>query len=291
MQFRPSQTSLFNALALRFARTAVVSALLSASGCSGQLSDDGVSVDNTDDSQAEGGAGGADGQSDQGGQGGSPAKSDAGAQPAAAGKGGDGQHDAAADKKDAPTDATGPDVRVLPAGLKPAIVAAGYGAFRAMSFDGGKTWKNRVVVNPNGGDDGNLIRAINYVEGMWVAAGWKIFLSEDGITWTEVNDQVVPGGWYDCVTSKDGRIIVKTIRSDYGGQNGGATYSDDRGKTWKEAKFATQCFNPPKPFVGEGFWLRSDGGILRSTNGSTWQKVLQDCCGVEAFANGMAVEK
>lgn len=63
------------------------------------------------------------------------------------------------------------------------------------------------------------------------------------------------------------------------------------GRTWKEAKFATQCFTPPKPFVGDGFWLRSDGGIQRSTNGSTWQKVFQDCCSVEAFANGMAVEK
>lgn len=176
--------------------------------------------------------------------------------------------------------------------LKPAIVAAGYGAIRVMSFDGGKTWKNRVVLNPNGGDDNNLIRAINYVEGVWVAAGWKIFLSQDGANWTEVSDRTVPGGWYDCVTAKDGRIIVKVIRSDRGGQNGEAIYSDDRGKTWNKATFATQCSAQPQPFAVDGATLRGQwkGLIQRSAAGGNWQTVFNDCCAISGFAKGMAVE-
>ncbi len=199
----------------------------------------------------------------------------------------------AASDEDATT-ASKPDAIPRPRNpdLKPAIIAAGYGALRLVSFDGGLTWKHRAVNNPNGGDDTNLIRAIAYADGLWVAVGWKIFLSEDGIKWTEIPDQTVPGGWYDCATFQDGMHIVKTIRADRGGQNGPAIFSKDRGKTWQEAKFATRCTPPSQPLPNETAQLRSawKGKIERSSNGNNWQTVYTDCCSVSMFAKGFAAE-
>jgi hypothetical protein len=172
-------------------------------------------------------------------------------------------------------------------------MAAGYGALRLVSFDGGKTWKNRVVNDPNGGDDTNLIRAVAWVGDRWVAAGWKIFVSLDGVSWQEIDDRTVPGGWYDCVTHVGPRIIVKTIRADRGGQNGGAIESSDGGKTWKVASGPTTCHPPKQPFDGAGgATLRSEwkGKILRSLGGRS-DLVHQDCCSASMFAEGFAVER
>jgi hypothetical protein len=180
------------------------------------------------------------------------------------------------------------------ANLKPAIMAAGYGGIRVVSFDDGKTWRNRKVEDPNGGDDGNLIRAINYVNGVWIGAGWKIFRSEDGLSWTQISESTVPGGWYDCVTYDEAKQIwiVKVVRADAGGQNGGAVISKDAGKTWVNSKEPTRCDRQPVPYNTGTAQLRSawKGKIERSSGGGFTQ-VLQDCCSVEMFARGMAVDE
>lgn len=280
MQFRPS---------LGFWRLAKATALCLVIACQGAMPNDGEGEawDDDESDQAMGG----DGNGEFGGSGPQPIEADA-----------DGGVVDEPDNTDADAMATSnedaspstPDAVPQPSdpNLKPAIIAAGYGALRLVSFDGGRTWKNRVVNNPNGGDDNNLIRAITYADGLWVAVGWKIFLSEDGVKWTEIPDSTVPGGWYDCATFQDGMHIVKTIRADRGGQNGPAIFSKDRGKTWQEAKFTTRCTPPSQPLPDETASLRSawKGKIERATSGSNWQTVHTDCCSVSMFAKGFAAE-
>jgi hypothetical protein len=82
-------------------------------------------------------------------------------------------------------DAT-PAPPIAPAGPAHAVVAVGYGGVRALSLDDGATWTVTAETAPNGGDDMNLLRAVAYGAGLWVAGGWnKFFTSPDGRTWTE----------------------------------------------------------------------------------------------------------
>ena len=72
-----------------------------------------------------------------------------------------------------------------PPGYVPALIGVGYGGIRIVSRDGGKTWGERTYDNPNGDDDGDLLRAVAYGNGLWIATGWKMVTSTDGITWTD----------------------------------------------------------------------------------------------------------
>ena len=66
-----------------------------------------------------------------------------------------------------------------------ALVGVGYGGIRIVSRDGGKTWGDRAYETTNGGDDDVLLRAVAYGKGIWVATGWKLWTSTDGIHWTD----------------------------------------------------------------------------------------------------------
>jgi hypothetical protein len=67
----------------------------------------------------------------------------------------------------------------------PAIVAVGYGGIRVVSRDGGATWGDRAYFTRDGGDDEQLLRAVTYGKGMWIAGGWKLVTSNDGVHWTD----------------------------------------------------------------------------------------------------------
>lgn len=272
-------------------------------GCTGQVEGSISRQDDGDDRPEQGGAvaghsgsgggagaravgGGSGGQTSAppvAGAGGSLSPSDAGVRQAGAGGGseaggqGGSRRDAGGVSVDPPP--TAADAAAPPQGLRPAIIAAGYGAIRLVSFDEGKTWVNRVVNDERGGDDDNLIRAINYVDGRWVAVGWKIFLSEDGKKWREKSVSAVPGSWYDCVTFSGGKIVVKMIRS---GQGGAAVESSDHGETWKTATGPTTCTRPNVPGVA-GEWQ----GKIRFNGQLVWDE--ESCCNIESFARGMAV--
>lgn len=187
---------------------------------------------------------------------------------------------------DSAADAGGEDAKDA-GNLVPAIMGAGYGGIRTISFDDGLTWKTLAIANRRNADDENLIRGVGYVGGVWIAVGWKVFRSVDGRQWTEAD---LPGGWYDCVSESNGKIIVKTIRSDYGGQNGDTLSSSDQGRTWQEVRANKPvCNYTPKPFPAGNALVRGRGGIERSTDqGKTWKKVFEDCCWVETFAAGRA---
>jgi hypothetical protein len=72
-----------------------------------------------------------------------------------------------------------------PAGYVPGLIGVGYGGIRIVSRDGGKTWGDRAYAKTNGGDDGDLLRAVTYGNGLWLATGWKLFTSTDGVNWTD----------------------------------------------------------------------------------------------------------
>jgi hypothetical protein len=72
-----------------------------------------------------------------------------------------------------------------PPGYVPALIGVGYGGIRIVSRDGGKTWGDRAYETTNGGDDDVLLRAIVYGKGLWVATGWKLWTSTDGVKWVD----------------------------------------------------------------------------------------------------------
>jgi hypothetical protein len=73
----------------------------------------------------------------------------------------------------------------IPAGYVKAIIGVGYGGIRIVSRDGGLTWGDRVSAAPSGGDDDDLLRAVVYGKGRWIATGWKLMTSDDGLEWED----------------------------------------------------------------------------------------------------------
>ena len=72
-----------------------------------------------------------------------------------------------------------------PTGYIQAIVGVGYGGIRVVSRDTGKTWADRASFAADGVDDTNLLRAVVYGKGLWIATGWKLVTSTDGVTWVD----------------------------------------------------------------------------------------------------------
>jgi hypothetical protein len=65
------------------------------------------------------------------------------------------------------------------------IVGVGYGGLRIVSRDQGRTWGSRAAFAADGVDDENLLRAVVYGKGLWIATGWKLVTSNDGVHWTD----------------------------------------------------------------------------------------------------------
>jgi hypothetical protein len=70
-------------------------------------------------------------------------------------------------------------------GLVQGIIGVGYGGLRIVSRDQGRTWGSRAAFAANGVDDENLLRAVVYGKGLWIATGWKLVTSTDGVHWTD----------------------------------------------------------------------------------------------------------
>lgn len=59
----------------------------------------------------------------------------------------------------------------------------GYGGLRVVSRDAGNSWSDTQSLASNGADDEDLLRAVAYGSGLWLAMGWKFLTSQDGVTW------------------------------------------------------------------------------------------------------------
>ena len=161
---------------------------------------------------------------------------------------------------DAPPGADGP------VGSKPVFVMVGYGGRRIRSTDLGLTWTDDQRLIPMGGDDQYLLRGVGYGNGLFVATGFKILTSPDGVTWTErANPQqqwlappiwgngrfVAAGGYGYTATSIDG------ITWRMGGNHG---IEAARTLVFKDGTFTAA--------TDQGFWWTSaDGESWTKTSG------------------------
>lgn len=163
-------------------------------------------------------------------------------------------------------------------GGKRAVVAVGYGGVRALSIDDGKTWTKTGEDQPNGGDDGNLLRSIAYGNGVWVAGGWnKWWTSSDGKAWTlrthnfGIMQGMAFGGGFFLASEMNGAIYKST--------DGMAWERVGRANTGKHTELA----------YGNGTfaaWGADNSVVETSTDGVTWQRVSLGSaayCGGDAF--------
>ena len=81
-----------------------------------------------------------------------------------------------------------------PPGQVRGLVGVGYGGLRITSRDGGKSWTSSVAEANGGLDDYDLLRAVAYANGKWLATGWSATTSTDGVSWTPLRRINQPGG-------------------------------------------------------------------------------------------------
>jgi hypothetical protein len=91
--------------------------------------------------------------------------------------------------RDASVPNTRPDASTPTPSGTPVFVAVGYAGRHLRSTDLGVTWTDEEYLDPQkaGGDDQFLLRAVTFAKGKFVAAGWRILVSEDcsAGSWTE----------------------------------------------------------------------------------------------------------
>lgn len=158
------------------------------------------------------------------------------------------------------------------AGQTPVVVAVGYGNRRTSTFDG-MSWGNDEVVDPNGGDDNNLLRGVGYAGGRFVAVGGggqgQSWVSDDGRTWTHhvttlrafVSDAVFGNGVW-VAAGGNGLRLVSTDRGESWHGDPGYYAGHYRGIAFGNGRFVA---------AGHRYGASSDGLTAVSTDGLSWQ--------------------
>jgi hypothetical protein len=145
------------------------------------------------------------------------------------------------------------------------FVAVGYGARRLRSTDG-MTWTNDVSSEANGGDDPYLLRGVAYGGHQFVAVGWRVMTSPDGITWV---DHGVMGQWLGALAWGNDMWVAVGGYGLRATSTDGVTYVDatDTGT----AAYRSIAFGA----LGGGTWMAmGDGGRLSTTtNGTTYTEL------------------
>lgn len=145
------------------------------------------------------------------------------------------------------------------------LLAVGYGGMRVRSIDDGQSWQDYVQLANDGGDDMNVLRGAAWGEGRFVAAGWRIFSSEDAEAWTEHDNPT--GQWLGAVAYGNGMFLGV-------GGGGYCTRSDD-GTQWETCTDATDddgFTHVRSTLFHDGlFWTADANGVLRSSpDGDVW---------------------
>jgi hypothetical protein len=145
------------------------------------------------------------------------------------------------------------------------LIAVGYGGMRVRSLDDGHTWQDYTQLGDDGGDDMALLRGAAWGQGRFVAAGWRIFSSEDGAQWTEHENPT--GQWFGAVAYGNGMFI--------GVGGGGYCGRSDDGMQWQTCTDATDddgFTHVRSTLFHDGlFWTADANGVLRSSpDGDAW---------------------
>jgi hypothetical protein len=167
--------------------------------------------------------------------------------------------------RDAAVDTSTPpavDSGVPTTGTKPVFVAVGYKARRMVSRDLGLTWTDSTPLVGEG-DDKNLLRAAAYANGVFVAAGWNIFTSTDGATWTPRTNP--SGEWVGGLDYGNGVFVGA-------GGIGLGIFSRD-GINWSKGKDRDFVHTRSLVFGGGKFMGATDNrDWWATTDGNTWTK-------------------
>lgn len=145
------------------------------------------------------------------------------------------------------------------------LLAVGYGGMRVRSLDDGLTWQDYTQLGDAGGDDFDLLRGAVWGQGRFVAAGWRIFSSEDGAQWTEHENPT--GQWLGAVAYGNDMFL--------GVGGGGYCARSDDGQQWEVCTDATDDggFTHVRSvvFYDGLFWAADGNGVLRSSpDGDVW---------------------
>lgn len=152
------------------------------------------------------------------------------------------------------------------------VVAVGYGNRRTSTFDG-ISWGNNEVVDPNGGDDNNLLRGVGYADGRFVAVGGggqgQSWISDDGRTWAHhvtglrafVSDAVFGNGVW-AAAGGNGLRLVSTDRGESWHGDPGYYAGHFRGIAFGNGRFVA---------AGHRYGASNDGLTAVSTDGLSWQ--------------------
>jgi hypothetical protein len=161
----------------------------------------------------------------------------------------------------------------IPPGYVKAVIGVGYGGIRIVSRDGGLTWGDRVFAAPDGGDDDDLLRAVVYGKGRWLASGWKLMSSDDGLNWTDhgkfhdgiiTDEQIIEGLAY-----KDGFFYAA------GDGNPSRLYRSADGLAWSYfAAIGDTVKHTGLAYRGGVFVSYGDSNTsYRSSDGQSWSEM------------------
>jgi hypothetical protein len=162
----------------------------------------------------------------------------------------------------------------IPPGYVKAILGVGYGGIRILSRDGGNTWGDRVYAAPSGGDDEDLLRAVAYGKGRWIATGWKLMSSDDGVHWTDhgllkdgilAHNPIVEGLAY-----KDGYFYAAGD-----GGSGAYIYRSSDGLSWSDFGRGGDTVKHTGLTVHGGLFVSYGDSetSYQSTDGKTWSEM------------------
>jgi hypothetical protein len=167
--------------------------------------------------------------------------------------------------------AAGESADEVPSGYVPGIVAVGYGGLRVVSRDDGQSWSDAVDLGQANADDQNLLRAVTYGKGRWIATGWRLMYSDDGVEWVDysmVRDEFGDQSIIEGLAYKEGYF--------YAAGDPGKFYRSEDGLHWEH--FGETIGNTQKhtalSFRGGKFVAFGDSHTsFTSTDGLVWSEL------------------
>lgn len=146
------------------------------------------------------------------------------------------------------------------------FVAVGSGGRRIRSTDDAMTWTDDVSIMESGGDDFVGLRTVAWGNGLFVAAGWRVMTSPDGVTWADTPPEDFNQNWMGQMSFGAGHYVG------IGGY--GSRVTSSNATSWEQHSVDTKASHGAGGIAyaeGKGFVsINDDGEISSSTDGMTW---------------------